>query len=49
MYVSVPLRGFMFPSPYGDYGSYQEVKRELERRLASFPSPYGDYGSYRRN
>ena len=36
-----------FPSPYGDYGSYQ---RKLFKRMASavalFPSPYGDYGSY---
>ena len=35
----------MFPSPYGDCGSYQgdDVRDELYCR---FPSPYGDCGSY---
>ena len=37
----------MFPSPYGDYGSYQIVKDYVLALQGEFPSPYGDYGSYR--
>ena len=38
----------MFPSPYGDYGSYLTMtKKEAIRYRIEFPSPYGDYGSYR--
>ncbi|WP_444318215.1 hypothetical protein, partial [Megasphaera sp.] len=36
-----------FPSPYGDYGSYQyRVLDEYIDSWYGFPSPYGDYGSY---
>ena len=36
-----------FPSPYGDYGSYQQEEGwSLNEIKALFPSPYGDYGSY---
>ena len=38
----------MFPSPCGDYGSYQDgTKHYYSEVTADFPSPYGDYGSYR--
>ena len=37
----------MFPSPYGDYGSYRASKFDYFINPAQlFPSPYGDYGSY---
>ena len=37
----------LFPSPYGDYGSYlAEAKAFYENIGKLFPSPYGDYGSY---
>ena len=36
----------LFPSPYGDYGSYQMTREEAIRIYVEFPSPYGDYGSY---
>ena len=37
----------MFPSPCGDYGSYQDgTKHYYSEVTADFPSPYGDYGSY---
>ena len=40
--------GNMFPSPYGDYGSYlQSDNEEMKEAVQRFPSPYGDYGSYR--
>ena len=36
-----------FPSPCGDYGSYQqEPTRTYTALLFMFPSPCGDYGSY---
>ena len=36
-----------FPSPYGDYGSYQyRVLDEYIDSWYGFPSPCGDYGSY---
>ena len=36
-----------FPSPYGDYGSYQLCRElGLKQQTFKFPSPYGDYGSY---
>ena len=36
-----------FPSPYGDYGSYQAFpNRHYVIIKGGFPSPYGDYGSY---
>ena len=51
-----PLTGIMvliiiqprleFPSPYGDYGSYQESFADIVEASYMFPSPYGDYGSY---
>ena len=52
-----PLTGIMvliiiqprleFPSPYGDYGSYQyRVLDEYIDSWYGFPSPCGDYGSY---
>ena len=38
----------MFPSPYGDYGSYRQSRYiPLTNCRKTFPSPYGDYGSYR--
>ena len=37
---------FEFPSPYGDYGSYQLEGVIMENMKLKFPSPYGDYGSY---
>ena len=38
----------LFPSPYGDYGSYQNYNYQGWNEVFSwFPSPYGDYGSYR--
>ena len=36
----------MFPSPYGDYGSYRKKNVGDYKDTATFPSPYGDYGSY---
>ena len=36
----------VFPSPYGDYGSYQDRPKLKELWRKWFPSPYGDYGSY---
>ena len=37
-----------FPSPCGDYGSYQlQTFSVLSSQLVKFPSPCGDYGSYR--
>ncbi len=37
----------MFPSPYGDYGSYHDkILESLDESFIKFPSPYGDYGSY---
>ena len=37
----------MFPSPYGDYGSYLlDTFRIMAKNSGMFPSPYGDYGSY---
>ena len=37
----------VFPSPYGDYGSYlKSPLRHWQKRRNKFPSPYGDYGSY---
>ena len=36
-----------FPSPCGDYGSYQKNKLgSMEKAISQFPSPCGDYGSY---
>ena len=37
-----------FPSPYGDYGSYQHPATFTldSNTQQEFPSPYGDYGSY---
>ena len=40
------LKQFKFPSPYGDYGSYQALQVLTKSHLKKFPSPYGDYGSY---
>ena len=38
---------FKFPSPCGDYGSYQkEAIRYHIEHMDEFPSPCGDYGSY---
>ena len=38
----------VFPSPYGDCGSYQVWVETLMIFMPSqFPSPYGDCGSYR--
>ena len=38
----------VFPSPCGDYGSYQlHESASIARRKRRFPSPCGDYGSYR--
>ena len=39
-------KAVMFPSPYGDYGSYQLRESVYGDSLITFPSPYGDYGSY---
>ena len=36
----------MFPSPYGDYGSYLYMALHDDDALRLFPSPCGDYGSY---
>ena len=36
----------VFPSPYGDYGSYQKPLILVSCGMKPFPSPYGDYGSY---
>ena len=37
----------MFPSPYGDYGSYHAMYcNDTTTWNLLFPSPYGDYGSY---
>ena len=38
----------LFPSPYGDYGSYRQgiMNHLAETYARKFPSPYGDYGSY---
>ena len=37
----------LFPSPYGDYGSYPLTTLEASGQSGrTFPSPYGDYGSY---
>ena len=36
----------MFPSPYGDYGSYLGAVETYLITWDEFPSPYGDYGSY---
>ena len=39
---------FSYPSPYGDYGSYQILRGSYPNDAWKlFPSPYGDYGSYR--
>ena len=35
-----------FPSPCGDYGSYQELLKQFKEHKKKFPSPCGDYGSY---
>ena len=35
-----------FPSPCGDYGSYQILNRAMTTNGNGFPSPCGDYGSY---
>ena len=37
----------MFPSPYGDCGSYRLPAEWLQYIPCRFPSPYGDCGSYR--
>ena len=37
-----------FPSPCGDYGSYQKMGYKAVAVHDEFPSPCGDYGSYRR-
>ena len=37
----------MFPSPCGDYGSYQLKSLYEGDEDTLFPSPCGDYGSYR--
>ena len=36
----------VFPSPYGDYGSYRQNVLFVSILVITFPSPYGDYGSY---
>ena len=37
----------LFPSPYGDCGSYQEGRKtNLRMVMYEFPSPYGDCDSY---
>ena len=36
---------FSYPSPYGDYGSYETIQRGYPV-CTKFPSPYGDCGSY---
>ena len=39
----------VFPSPYGDYGSYLDgINKDGLKVEFKFPSPYGDYGSYLR-
>ena len=38
-----------FPSPCGDYGSYQGISPLTVPWLVKFPSPCGDYGSYHRS
>ena len=36
-----------FPSPCGDYGSYQHFPLRMSKKvIVKFPSPCGDYGSY---
>ena len=37
---------YKFPSPCGDYGSYQHEARAYWQGPIWFPSPCGDYGSY---
>ena len=42
------VASYAFPSPCGDYGSYQpEGGKHYEKIRNLFPSPCGDYGSYR--
>ena len=40
-------KDMLFPSPYGDYGSYPMTNTfAIDVMSKEFPSPYGDYGSY---
>ena len=43
----VRISRMLFPSPCGDYGSYQLGDDEFFYEYdGQFPSPCGDYGSY---
>ena len=45
IYFILPFLG-LFPSPCGDYGSYEYMDATEHHGSFTFPSPCGDYGSY---